>query len=133
MLKQPSKGFFSKDVSRNFAEFTRKYLCRNVFFGVFLWILQNLWKYLFCRNSTGQLLLIKAVPIVAKGVLANETVNYDAEIEVLCINLNQKCKLLKNKSRGKKRFQKQSFADLKLGVLKNFVNSTENICVGVSC
>ena len=30
------QGFFKKDVLRNFAEFTRKHLCRNLFFGVFL-------------------------------------------------------------------------------------------------
>ena len=32
MRKQLSKGFFIKSVMRNFAEFTRKYLCRNLFF-----------------------------------------------------------------------------------------------------
>ena len=32
MRKQPSKGFFKNSVIRNFAEFTRKYLCRNLFF-----------------------------------------------------------------------------------------------------
>ena len=31
---------------------------------------------LFLQNSTGRLLLIVAVSIVAKGVLENETVNY---------------------------------------------------------
>ena len=30
--KQPSEGFFKKGVMRNFAEFTRKHLCRNLFF-----------------------------------------------------------------------------------------------------
>ena len=40
--KQPSEGFFKKDFMRNFAEFTRKHLCRNLFFGVFLWILRNM-------------------------------------------------------------------------------------------
>ena len=33
----------------------------------------------FLQNSTGRLLLITAVSIVAKGVLANETVNYDTK------------------------------------------------------
>ena len=33
------KGFFKKDAVRNFAEFTRKHLCRNLLFGVFLQIL----------------------------------------------------------------------------------------------
>ena len=32
---------------------------------------------LFLQNSTGRLLLIIAVSIVAKGVLVNETVNYE--------------------------------------------------------
>ena len=31
----------------------------------------------FLQNSTGQLLLIIVVSIIVKGVLANETVNYD--------------------------------------------------------
>ena len=34
--KQPSEGFFKKDVTRILAEFTRKNLCRNLFFEVFL-------------------------------------------------------------------------------------------------
>ena len=33
----------------------------------------------FLQNSTGRLLLIIAVSIVVKGVLANETVNYDTK------------------------------------------------------
>ena len=33
----------------------------------------------FLQNSTGQLILIIAVSVVAKGVLANETVNYDTQ------------------------------------------------------
>ena len=33
----------------------------------------------FLKNSTRGLLLIKAVSVVAKGVLANETVNYDTQ------------------------------------------------------
>ena len=36
MQKQLSKGFLKKDVMRNFAEFTTKNLCRNLFFGVSL-------------------------------------------------------------------------------------------------
>ena len=44
--KQPSEGFFKKDVTRILAEFTRKILCRNLFFEVFLWILR-----LICAKS----------------------------------------------------------------------------------
>ena len=42
MQKRLSEGFFKKHVMRNFAEFARKNLYRNLFFGVFLLILQNL-------------------------------------------------------------------------------------------
>ena len=31
--KQPSKGFFKKGFMRNFPEFTKKHLCRNIFFS----------------------------------------------------------------------------------------------------
>ena len=76
MQKQPSKGFFKKSVMRNFAEFTRKQL----YYNPFLLFLVNFAKFArtpFLQNSTGQLLLIIAVSIVAKRVLANETVNYE--------------------------------------------------------
>ena len=33
----------------------------------------------FLQNSTGRVILIIAVSVVAKGVLANETVNYDTQ------------------------------------------------------
>ena len=59
-----ARRVLEKDVMRNFAKFTRKHLCQNLFFGVFLSIL---------------LILIIAVSIVAKGVLTNETVNYDTQ------------------------------------------------------
>ena len=36
------KGFFKESVTRNFAEFTRKHLCRNLFFD----------KVKLCRSST---------------------------------------------------------------------------------
>ena len=36
MQKQASEGFFRKGVMSDFAEFTRKHLCRNLFFCVFL-------------------------------------------------------------------------------------------------
>ena len=41
---------------------------------------------LFLQNTTGQLLLIIAASIVAKGVLANETVNHDTKTKA-CISL----------------------------------------------
>ena len=36
MMKQSSEVFFEKDIMGYFAEFTRKHLCQNLFFGVFL-------------------------------------------------------------------------------------------------
>ena len=45
-----------KDVLQNFAKFTGKVLCQKLFFirvcdaGVFLWVLQNFWEYLFYRT-----------------------------------------------------------------------------------
>ena len=37
-------------------------------------------KNTFLHNGTGQLLMIIAISIVVKGVLANETLNYDTKI-----------------------------------------------------
>ena len=77
MHRQPSEGFFEKGVIRNFAKFTRKHLYQNPFF-VFSFEFWEICKNTFLaeKRDTGWLLLIIAVPIVAKGVLANETVNY---------------------------------------------------------
>ena len=95
MQKQPSKGFFKESVMRNFAEFTRKHLSRNLFFD----------KVKFCRCSTSlkvsflaQVFSCEFCEIckntffaehdretlsdyssinVVKGELANENLNYD--------------------------------------------------------
>ena len=76
MRKQLPEGFFIESVMRNFAEFTRKYLCRNLFFDkVKLYrsatsikaslfrscSLENFAKFVrapFLQNATGRLLLI---------------------------------------------------------------------------
>ena len=76
MLKQPSEGFFKKDIMRNFAEFTGKHLCRNLFFWCFVGNFAKFVRTPFLQNSTRRLLLIIAVSIAVKRVLANETVNY---------------------------------------------------------
>ena len=99
MQKQPSKGLFKKSVMRNFAEFTRKHLCCNLFFDkvklcrssdslkTSLWrrcFLVNFAKLVrtpFLQNKIGRLLLIVAVSIVEKGELANENFNYDTKIK----------------------------------------------------
>ena len=124
----------------------------------------------FLQNSTRWLLL--NIALVVKGVLANETVNYDTEaLREKCPNSKSwyyrvnlriqseywKKRTRKNSTSGnfsrseskeyvlifwgrsvifkkgesswKNRLRKQSFADLKLGVLKNFVNFTgKNLC-----
>ena len=78
MVKQPSEGFFKKGVIRNFAEFTRPSVPESLFW-CFLVNFAEFVRTSFLQNSTGRLLLIIAVSIVAKGVLANETVNYDTQ------------------------------------------------------
>ena len=80
MKKQRSEGVFKKAVMRNFAEFTRKHLHRNPF-GVFLVNFAKFARIPFFQNSTGRLLLIIAVSIVKKGVLASETLNYERRAE----------------------------------------------------
>ena len=85
---------------RNFAKFTRKHLCRNLFFDkvrrcrsttllktrlkrrCFLVNFAKFVRTLFLQSTTGCLFLIIAVSIVVKGELVNETVNYETEIKV---------------------------------------------------
>ena len=76
MLKQPSKRFFKK---RCYEKFCR--IHRNTSVSEFLFLV-NFAKFVrapFLQSSIGRLLLIIAVSIEVKGVLANETVNYDAK------------------------------------------------------
>ena len=55
-------------------------MCQNLLFGIFLLILQNLLEHPpFLQNSSRRLILVIAVSLVAKGVLANETVHYDTQ------------------------------------------------------
>ena len=95
--KQPSEGFFKKGVMRNFAEFTRKHICQNLFFDKVnlcrsvtslktslkrRCFLENFVKFVrtpFLKKTTRRLFLIIAVSIVVKGELANQTVNYDTK------------------------------------------------------
>ena len=81
MVKQPSEGFFKKGVMRNFAEFTRTSVPESLFW-CFLVNFAEFVRTPFLQNSTGRLLLIRAVSIVAKRILANETVNYDTQISL---------------------------------------------------
>ena len=76
MQKQPSERFCKKGVKRNFTKFTRKHLTE-----IPCWcFLVNFAKFTrtpFLQNSIGRLFLIIAVLVVAKGVLANEPMNYE--------------------------------------------------------
>ena len=67
-----------------FAEFTKKHLCRNLFFDKVNFKIKSLkqmfsgekcWKP-FPQSTTGRLLLIVAISILMKEELANKTVNY---------------------------------------------------------
>ena len=102
ILKQPSEGFSKK---RCYEKFRRIYMKTSEQESLFWCFLVNFAKFLrthFLQNSTERLLLIIVVSIIGKGVLANETVNYDTKTEVLYINLSQKCQLLKRRSPGER-------------------------------
>ena len=77
------------------------------------------------QSTTGRLLLVIAVSIEVKGELANYTINYrNRKLKHTCPNLSWKHKLLKGQPWWKNRFERQSFADFKLDVLKHFANPT---------
>ena len=74
MGKEPSEGFFKKDVMTKFRKIHKKtsvpeslFCCSLVSFAEFV-------RKPFLQNSAGRLILIIAVSVVAKGLLANETV-----------------------------------------------------------
>ena len=79
MVKQPSKGFLKKDVYEKFPKIHKKTSVPESLFWCFLVNFAEFVRTPLLQNSTGRLLLIIAVSIVAKGVLANETVNYDTQ------------------------------------------------------
>ena len=93
MQKQPSEGFLTKGVTRNFAEFTRKYLYRNLFFDkVKLIKNESLAQVFSCeiceiyRNTVfAERHLVAASDYSSinsmKGELVNKTVNYDTKTE----------------------------------------------------
>ena len=59
--------------------------------------------------------------------MANQTVNYDTKSKTYVPIWAKSVSYYKGQPRWKNKFQKQSLADFKLGVLKNFVNSTRNM------
>ena len=52
-------------------------ICNGISFWCFLVNFAEFARTLFLQNSSGRLLLIIAVSIVVKGVVANQTVNYE--------------------------------------------------------
>ena len=77
MVKQPYEGLFKKVVLRSFSKFTRKHLCQNLL--VFSCQVCRICKNTFLAEQYRMTDSIIAVSIVAKGVLGNETVNYDTQ------------------------------------------------------
>ena len=126
MQKQPSEGFFKRDVTRNFQEnisagisfLIKLNSCRSVSSlkkeWCFLVSFANFLIAPFLKNTNGQLLLIIAVPKVVKEKLTNEAAG---------TNLSQKCKLPKRSrwKRGSRSSCSQMF--FKIGFLKYFANS----------
>ena len=76
MQKQPTKGYFKK-VLYEITQNSQENNCTGVPFWCFLANFAKFGSIPLLQNSTGRLLLIIAVSIAAKGVLANGTVNYE--------------------------------------------------------
>ena len=136
MQKQPSKGFVKKGAMRNFAKLTRKHPCRNLIFDkidqnfVDLQLIKKRRCFLvnfgkFVRTLTLQriartLLLITAVSI-GKGELVNKTINYDTKTKAQGPTESDQFSSPAERT-GFRNSHSQLF--FKLGVLKNFANST---------
>ena len=76
MQKQPPEVFFKKSVMR-ISQNSQENIYNGISFWCFLVNFKKFARTPFLQNSSGRLLLIIAVSIVAKGVLANQNVNYE--------------------------------------------------------
>ena len=131
MKKQLSKRFSNESVMRNFAEFTRKHLCRNPFPDkaklcrsstllktslqrrCFLVNFAKFLKTSFLESTTRRLLLIIAVSIVVKEELTKENLNHGTKTKAYVPISARSVSYQKGQSRQNLyRFQKQSFADV---------------------
>ena len=65
------------EISQN----SQENICNGISFWCFLVDFVKFARTRFLQNSSGRLLLIMAVSIVAKGVLVNEIVNYETRTE----------------------------------------------------
>ena len=126
--KQLSEGFFKKGVLRN--------ICDGISFLFFFCEFCEFVRTYVLQSNAGRLFLIieasrvvSIVSVVTKGVLANETVNYGTKTQTYVLIWAISVSYWKWQPRWKNKFQKQSFADFKLGVDKSFVNSTgKHLC-----
>ena len=120
---------FSKRCYEKFHRTHKKTSVPESLFAVFLWILRNLQERLFLQDCTRRLGLIIAVSIAVKRVPANETVNYETRTKVYVLIWARSVSYWQGQVRWKSRFQKQAFADFKMGILKNLVNfAGKHIC-----
>ena len=116
--KQLSEGFFKKSVLRN--------ICDGISFLVFFCEFCEFVRLFLIIEASR---VVSIVSIVTTGVLANETVNYGTKTKTYVLIWAISVSYWKWQPRWKNKFQKQSFADFKLGVDKIFVNSTgKHLC-----
>ena len=116
--KQLSEGFFKK-------VFWETFVTESLFWCFFCEFCEFVRLFLIIEASR----VVSIVSIVTTGVLANETVNYGTKTKTYVLIWAISVSYWKWQPRWKNKFQKQSFADFKLGVDKSFVNSTgKHLC-----
>ena len=84
MQKQPSEGFFKKGLSE-ILQSSQENICTGTPFWGFRVNVVKFARTSFLQNSTGRLLLMIAVSIVAKDVLANKTLNYETRTKAYAL------------------------------------------------
>ena len=120
---------FSKRCYEKFHRTHRKNISTGIPFCCFLVNFAKFAKTPFLQHCTRRLRLIIAVSIVVKRVSANETVNYETRTKAYVLIWSRRVSYWKGQVRWKSRFQKQTFADFKIGILKSFVNfAGKHIC-----
>ena len=111
------------------SQIAQKNICTGIPFCCFLVNFAKFARTPFLQNCTRRLGLIIAVSIVVKRVPANETVNYETRTKVYVLIWARSVSYWQGQVRWKSRFQKQAFADFKIGILKNLVNfAGKHIC-----
>ena len=131
-----------REISQN----SQENICNGISFGCSLVNFAKFARTPFLQNSSRQLLLIMVVSIVAKEVLANQTVNYKTKTKAYVLIWARSLKLLKRHCKKGSPGERTGFRSRcsqtlvflkircskvlnKLGVLKNLVNSTgKHLC-----